>query len=158
MGRLSAMLHAVVHGSSPAAVAAGVLVEPIGNRHGVPFVIGGHPKVVCIRTNFTTAQTNQALVTIGSGFKAVVTRCSVLVDSACSVDVQVRVGFGAATTPTGTGVILSHPGIAAGSGVVEGSGSGILGVGGDDEEVRITSEAPTGGSIDVMLSYYVVES
>lgn len=158
MGEASKHISAVAHGSTPTVGAVGALVEAIGNEHGVPFVVGGHPKVVTIRTNFTTAKTNQVLVSVGSGFKVVVTRCSVLVDNGCSVDVGARVGFGASSTPSGTGVVLSHPGIAAGSGVVEGNGSGMLGVGADGEDVRITSEVPTGGSIDVMLSYYAVES
>ena len=74
------------------------------------------------------------------------------------MDVSVLIGFAAATTPTGTGVVLSHPGIAAGSGVVEGSGAGMLGVGADGEDLRITSEVPTTGSIDVVVSYYTIES
>ena len=53
---------------------------------------------------------------------------------------------------------MSHPGIAAGSGVVEGNGSGILGVGADGEDLRITSEVPTTGSLRVVVSYYTVES
>ena len=67
-------------------------------------------------------------------------------------------GFGATTTPTTTGVILSHPGIAKGGGVVEGDGSGILGVGADGEDLRMTSEVPTTGSIDVVVSYHTIES
>lgn len=149
---------ALAHGSNPTAVAAADRTDSYANRHGVPWVIGGHPNVVTIRANYTAAQTNAAIVTVGSGNVIVVTRCSVTVDNACSVDVQVRIGFAAATTPTTTGVVLSHPGIAAGSGVIEGSGAGILGVGGDGEDLRITSEVPTGGSIDVVVSYYTCES
>jgi len=119
-------------------------------------VIGGHPNVVTVRANYTAAQTNAAVVAVSAGAKIVVTRCSALLDNACSVDVQVRIGFAAATTPTTTGVLLSHPGVAAGSGVVEGNGAGILGIGADDEDVRITSEVPTGGSLDVVVSYYTV--
>lgn len=158
MGRVGQVIGAVAHGSSPTAVAAGALAEVLGNRHGVPFVVGGHPNVITHRANYTAAQTDTAVVAVGSGNKIVVTRCSVLVDNACSVDVQARVGFGATTTPTGDDVVLSHPGIAAGSGVVEGNGSGMLGVGGDGEDLRITSEVPTGGSLDVVVSYFVIES
>jgi hypothetical protein len=149
---------AIAHGTNPTAVAAADRTDSYANRAGIPFVIGGHPNVVTVRANYTAAQTNAAVVTIATGLKIVVTRCSVTADNANSVDVQVRIGFATATTPTTTGVVLSHPGIAAGSGVVEGNGSGILGVGADDEDLRITSQVPTGGSIDVVVSYYTIES
>lgn len=111
---------------------------------------------ITTRTNYTGAQTNAALITVATGTRILLTRCCVLADNANSVDVQVRVGFAAVTTPTGVGVVLSHPGIAAGSGVVEGNGAGVLGVGADGEDLRITSEVPTGGSIDVVTTHYEV--
>ena len=149
---------AIAHGSNPTAVAANDRTDAYANRHGVPFFLAGHPNIVTIRTNYTAAQTNAALVTIGAATKIVVTRVSALCDNANSVDVQVRIGFATATTPTTTGVVLSHPGIAPGSGIVEGNGSGILGIGADDEDLRITSEVPTGGSLDVVVSYFTIES
>ncbi len=149
---------AIAHGTNPTAVAAADRTDLYANRAGVPFVIGGHPNIVTVRANYTAAQTNAAIVTIGASLKIVVTRLSVTADNANTADVQARIGFAAATTPTTTGVVLSHPGIAAGSGIVEGNGSGILGVGADGEDLRITSEVPTTGSIDVVVSYYTVES
>jgi len=149
---------AIAHGSNPTAVAAGDRTDLYANRHGIPFVISGHPNILTLRANYTAAQTDTAIITQGAGGKIVVTRVSVTADNANSVDVQARIGFGAANTPTTTGVLLSHPGIAAGSGVVEGSGAGILGVGADGEDLRITSEVPTDGSIDVLVSYYTIES
>jgi hypothetical protein len=149
---------AIAHGTNPTAVAAADVTKGYANRAGVPFVMAGHPNIVTIRANYTAAQTDTAIVTIGAGTKIVVTRCSVTADNSNSVDVAARVGFGATNTPTTTGVVLSHPGIAAGSGVVEGAGAGILGVGADGEDLRITSEVPTGGSIDVVVSYYTIES
>lgn len=149
---------AVAHGTTPTAVAAGDRVDSIANRSGLPFVIAGHPNVVTIRANYTTAQTDAAIVSVSAGTKIVVTACSIGVDNACSVDVAVRIGFGAASTPTTTGVFASHPGFAAGSGIVLGSAAGILGIGADGEDIRITSEVPTGGSIDVVISYYTVSS
>jgi hypothetical protein len=148
---------AVAH-TSITAVTAGDRVDAVANRHGIPWVIGGHPNIFTARSNFTAAQTDTAVVTVGAGSRIVVTRCSALCDKANSVDVAARVGFGAASTPTGTGTVLSHPGIAAGSGVVEGSGAGMLGIGADGEDLRITCEVPTGGSIDLVYSYYLIES
>lgn len=151
-------MEAIAHGTNPTAVAAADVTKWYASRAGVPFVIGGHPNIITRRDNFTVANTDIALVTIGAGLKIVVTRISALADKANTVDVAVRVGFGAVNTPTGLGVVLSHPGIAAGSGVVEGSGAGILGVGADGEDLRITSEVPTTGSIDIVTSYYTIES
>lgn len=149
---------AIAHGTNPTAVAAGDVTKAYSNRAGIPFVIGGHPNVVTFRVNYTAAQTDTAIVTVAGGLKIVVTRCTVTADNANTVDVAARVGFGTANTPSGTGVLLSHPGIAAGTGVVEGNGSGMLGVGADGEDLRITSEVPTSGSIDVVVSYYTIES
>lgn len=149
---------AVAHSASPTAVAAADRVRWIFNRDGVPFVLAGHPNTKTFRVNYTTAQTNAAILTVAAGTKLVVTQCAVLVDNACSVDVQVRMGFATVTTPTGAGVVLTHPGIAAGSGYTRGDGSGIIGVGADDEDLRITSEVPTGGSIDCLVSYFEIES
>ncbi len=149
---------AIAHGTNPTAVAAADRVDLLASRAGVPFVIAGHPNIVTTRTNFTAAQTDTALITIAGGLKIVVTRVSVLADNANTVDVQARIGFAAVNTPTGVGVVLTHPGIAAGSGVVEGTGAGILGVGADGEDLRITSEVPTTGSIDVVTSHYTIES
>jgi hypothetical protein len=149
---------AIAHGTNPTAVAAADRTAWYFSRAGVPFVMGGHPNVITLRTNYTAAQTNAAVINISPGEKIVVTRCSVTADNANTVDVQARLGFGATVTSTGTDVILSHPGIAAGSGVVEGNGSGILGIGQDGSDFLITSEAPTSGSIDVVVSYYTVPS
>lgn len=123
---------------------------------GIPF--GGHLNVVTVRKNAAGAQTNVALVTVAAGTQIVVTECEVLVDRACTVDVQARIGFGAATTPTTTGVVLTHPGIGPGSGVIRGNGAGILGIGADGEDLRITNSVPTDGSIDSLVSYYTITS
>ena len=149
---------AIAHGTNPTAVAAADRTNGYANRAGIPFVIGGHPNIVTFEAAYTAAQTDTAIVTIAGGLKIVVTEIEALCDNANTVDVGVRVGFGATTTPTTTGVVLTHPGIAPGSGVVRGNGSGILGVGADGEDLRITCEVPTTGSIRVLVSYYTIES
>jgi len=151
-------LRAIAHSTNPTAVAAADRTVWFANRAGVPFVIGGHPNIVTLEAAYTAAQTDAAIVTVASGLKIVVTEIEALCDNANTVDVGVRVGFGATTTPTTTGVVLTHPGIAAGSGVARGNGSGILGVGADGEDLRITSEVPTTGSLRILVSYYTIES
>lgn len=150
---------AIAHGTNPTAVAANDRSDAYSNRHGIPWVIGGHPNIQTIRANYTTAQTNIAIITVSAGTKIVVTKCSALLDKDSTVNAaQVRIGFGTASTPTGAGVVLTHPGVSPGSGVVEGNGSGIIGIGADDEDLRITSEVPTDGSWDVLVCYYTIES
>ena len=158
--------HALAHGSNPTAVAAGDMTKSYANRAGIPWVIGGHPNVVTREYYTTGAQTNDAIIdTIGAGTKVVITGITVTVDNATTVDTKVRIGFGATTVPTEpttgnsvTGTVLAHGGIAAGSGVSRGDGSGILAIGGDGEELRITCGAPTTGELHVIVTYYTIES
>lgn len=151
-------LKAVAHGANPAAVEAADRTDWYANRHGVPFVIGGHPNIVTLEVAYTAAQTDAAIVTVSTGSKIAVTQILMDADNANTVDVGFRVGFGAATTPTTTGVVLTHPGVAAGSGVSRGNGMAVIGIGADNEDLRITSEVPTGGSIRVNVSYFTIES
>lgn len=149
---------AIAHGTNPTAVAAADRTNLYANRAGVPFVIGGHPNIITLEAEYTTAQTNAAIVTVSGSFKIVVTQIAALLDNATTVDVGFRVGFGGATTPTTTGVVLTHPGLAPGSGFSRGSGDGILGIGALGEDLRITSEVPTTGALRILVSYYTIES
>lgn len=158
---------AVAHGSNPAAVAAADRTNLYANRHGILFTMGGHPNTIS-RTVYisdaTGAQTDASIAgTINSGTKVVVTALAAVCDKANTVDVAVKVGFGASTIPadsaTGAnGILMDHKGIAAGSGVVLGNGSGILGVGADGEELRLTCEDPVGGGVSITFSYFTIES
>jgi hypothetical protein len=151
-------VEAIAHGTNPTAVTAGQRTKLYANRAGVPFVIGGHPNVKTVRLNFTAAQTNTAIVTVSTGTKIVVTQVQVTVDNASTVFPQVIIGFATATTPTTTGVVASHPGVPAGGGFTRGDGSGILGIGADDEDLRITTTGTVGGNgCDVVCSYYTIE-
>lgn len=150
---------ALAHGAAPSPVDAGALVGWAANRHGVPFVIGGHPNVQTIRAQYTDAQSNTAIVSVSAGSKIVVTQVQVTASNANTVSPSVVIGFGTSTTPTGAGVLAAHAGVPGGGGFSRGDGSGILGIGADDEDVRITSDTPaSGGAIDVVISYYVVPS
>lgn len=155
---------AIAHGTNPTAVAAGDRTNSYANRAGIPFVIGGHPNIIVKNLNVTDgdgAQTNTDIIgSVSSGSKLVITHLAVTADNANTTDVAVRIGFGSSSVPAAdsAGIVLAHPGIAAGSGVVLGNGSGILAIGGDGEELRITCEDPTGGAIDVVVGYYTIES
>lgn len=160
-------LRALAHGTNPTAVAAADRTDWLASRAGIPWVIGGHPNVITREITVLDsdgAQTNASLVgTIAAGTILVVTALEVTCDGANTADVAVRIGFHASTLPTAslTGVnaiLLSHAGIKAGSGVVKGDGSGILGIGADGEEIRMTCEDPVGGALRVVLTYYTIES
>lgn len=139
------------------AVAAGDRHDAVCDRHGSQFVIGGHPDVVTLRTQFTAAQTNVALVTVAAGTRIVVTQLQVTLDNASTVFPLVRIGFGAVSTPTTTGVLAAHGGVPAGGGFSRGDGSGILGVGADDEDLRITTVGTaTGNGVEVVITYYTI--
>jgi hypothetical protein len=157
---------AIAHGSNPTAVAAGDRTDWYGNRAGVPFMIGGHPNVVSkghLIADSDGAQTDAALIgSISAGTKIVITRMSVICDNANTGDCAVTIGFGATNTPTPTlagvtGVIVNGS-LDGGAGITIGDGSGIIGVGGDGEELRITCSDPAGGNIRVSYSYYTIES
>lgn len=148
-------LKTIAHGANPTAVAAADRTDWYANRAGIPFMIGGHPNVQLVSNNYTGAQTDVALVTVGAGTKIVVTKVSIYCANANTVAVNAQIGFGATTLTTG---LTRHPGIAAGSGIVEGDGSGMLGIGADNEDLRFTCGAPTTGSIQVNVSFYTIES
>jgi hypothetical protein len=159
-------LHCVVHGSAPDAAAVDTVVNPIANRDRVPFVIGGHPNPVMYGMSITTAVSNTVIgPTINTGTKLVVTGITVLLDNGSTVFPSVVIGFGTANTPAfattpGTSkVIAGHPAIPAGGGFSRGDGSGMLGVGADDEELRITTVGTAGGNgLYVLITGYTVSS
>ena len=154
-------LKAVAHSSNPTAVAAGDRTDWYANRHGIPFMIGGHPNVVTVRTDFGSAasSTGQAIVTVGSGVKIVVTALHFTVSNATTVNVSFLCGFSTTTTmPSTTGVVAAHPGIPPGGGIALGSGAGILGIGADGEDLRVTTSAATSGDAELVVTYYTIES
>jgi hypothetical protein len=151
---------AVAHGANPTAVAAADRTHLLANRHGIPFTIAGHPNIVTVKhTNITTAVTDAAIVSVSAGTKIVVTGITVTLDNASTVFPSVLIGFGAASTPTTTGVLVAHGGVPAGGGVNRGDGSGILGIGGDGEDLRVTTVGnATGNGLQIVVTYFTIES
>lgn len=158
---------AIAHGTNPTAVAAADRTDLLANRAGVLWTIGGHPNIITATYNTTAAGTDDPVIAVvGSGTKIAVTRVQVTLDEACTVGVAVRMGFGAANVPAlgasqadgVAGILCYHPGLVPGGGLIVGNGGGILGVGGDGEDLRITNEVPTGGTLGVTVSYFTIES
>lgn len=154
---------AIAHGSNPTAVAAADRTDLYANRHGIPFVQPGHPNTVTRTVGTTAAQTNTVAVSVGAGAIAVITGIFASVDAAVSATgISVTVGFGTTlNTPSAAGVAdiaAYHPGIPAGGGFTWGGSSGILGIGGDGEDIIYSCEVPTGGSVAIQITYYTIES
>ena len=150
---------AIAHGANPSEVSASLDRTNIyANRAGILFTIGGHPNIITRRDNYTGAQTDTAIVSVSAGTKIVVTRIGVRADNANTAAPSVIIGLGATNTPTGAGVLDSHPGLPGGGGMNAGDGSAIVGVGADGEDLRITCGAPTGGSLSVLVSYFTIPS
>lgn len=148
--------------ATPTAVAANDRTDAFATRSGIPFALSGHPNTLSQSLQVTAgdgAQTDTAVVGVAAGTAIIVTKVSVMADNANSVDVSVRIGFGSSNTPAadGAGMLLFHPGIAPGSGVVEGTGAGIIGIGASGEDVRVTCGAPTGGSVNIIVTYHTVQ-
>jgi hypothetical protein len=156
---------AIAHGTNPTAVAAADRTDWYFNRAGVPFFIGGHPNVVTKSATIDDAdgaQTDASLITVTAGTKIVVTAISATCSAANSGSVAVRIGFAAATlaaaSEAGTTGILLEGKFGAGGGHQRGNGAGILGVGADAEDLRITCDDPVGGSLFVTMTYFTIES
>lgn len=110
-----------------------------------------------LRTNFASGAppTNSALVTVSAGTIIVVTGVTVAVAATTAKDVDIRIGFGLTTTPTGAGVVFSNPGIGPESHIAENAASGgMMGEGADNEDLRITGTDPLDGSYDIVVRYY----
>ncbi len=152
--------HSVLTGAAPDSAAVDAAVSPVATRTRVPFVIGGDPGVITLKhTTITTAVTDAAIVTVTTPNKIVVTRISVTLDNASTVFPTLLIGFGAANTPTTTGVLVAHGGVPAGGGITVGDGSGILGVGADAEDLRVTTTGnATGNGLQIVVTYYLVPS
>jgi hypothetical protein len=160
-------LRAISHGSNPTAVASADRTHWYSNIAGIPFVIGGHPNIQTAEYYTTGAQTDDNIMpAIAAGTIYVVTMIQVTASNANTVNTAVRIGFGATAVPTQgasgadavTQVVLSHGGIPPGSGMIIGNGGGIIGIGGDGVELRITNTAPTTGDLRVVVTYYTIAS
>ena len=140
-------------------------------------VSGGQPdilKLLTLEYEFgTAAATDFKLLDVAAGTRIVVVRCTFTVSAACTVNCGVRIGFGAtsgatglstigtsAGSPTAAQMVLSHPKVAPGSGVSEGTGNPYapLSVGVDGCDLYLSCDASTGGKARVMVTYYTIPS
>lgn len=155
-------MRAVAMKANPTEVAANDRTDWLAGVHGVPFVLGGHPNILSQNLTVTDAdgaQTDTAIITAAANVAIVVTAIEVTADNANTGDVGCRIGFGTANTPAqdAAQVIMNHTGIAPGSGIVKGDGSGILGIGASNEDLRVTCEDPAGGNLSITVTYFTTD-
>lgn len=112
-----------------------------------------------LEAEFTAAQTDTLLITASSTQQIAITELTAVVDEAVTVTgVGFRVGCGTPSTPVAAGVILSHAGLMPGQSISRGTGAGVIAVGDFNEDLRITCENPVGGSLRILVSYFMVET
>lgn len=153
-------VYAVAVGSAPDQADANDAAAPVATRNRVPFTMGGDPATITLKhTTITTAVTDAAIITVSTGNKIVVTRLTITLDNASTVFPTVLIGFGATNTPTTTGVLYSHGGFPAGGGQSVGDGSGIIGIGADGDDLRVsTTGNATGNGLQITVSYHLLPS
>ncbi len=158
---------AVVAHGAPDAADAGDAGALLVNRHRVLWTIGGNPNAKSATYNATGSGTDDNILpAISAGTVYVITGLTITLDAAATVNVAVRIGFGTSTVPAlGAAaadavddILFYHPGIVPGTTVSIGNGAGILGVGGDGAELRITNGAPTTGTLGITVRYYTIAS
>lgn len=112
---------------------------------------------------FTAAQTNLVLETFDANHRAVVTYAQATCSNGNAGDVSLRVGFAASTLPTitndsatgGTGVFMSHAGIAKGGGMVVANGGEPIATGALGDELLVTCSAATGGALRLVITFWI---
>lgn len=112
---------------------------------------------------FTAAQTDFKLEDVDATHRMVATYGQATCASSNSVEVSLRIGFAAATLPTisnnsptgGLGVFMTHPGMARGGGMVVANGGAPIAAGAAGEDLRMTLTEPTGGSVRVIVTYWL---
>jgi hypothetical protein len=149
---------AVAYGATPAEIDAADRADDLSDRQGIRWVQFGHPNTVSSEFHFTAAQTDQALVTVGAGVKIIVSAASALLSAAGSATAGIRIGFATATLAAASssgvnGIVLTHSGVAVGSGVVSDE---VPVAGAANEDLRITCAEPTGGSWRVLIKYHTI--
>jgi hypothetical protein len=153
-------VRAAAHGIGPTQVAAGADTTWKANRHGIPFVIGGHPNIIRYQERFT-ADPAGGILGAGTAIVMVVTQVHIWPERSVSNEVIVTVGMSATTTlPTDANDCVFNGQLTGGDQINIGNGAGMIVVGdaGMDLRADFNGTAPTGGAICIGHSYYTVES
>lgn len=157
--------YATAFSQTTADVGAGDITRILATRGGSLFVLGGSPAVHTREWEVSAALTNIVLAPSATNQKYVVTEIGTHVGGSCTVNVSVRVGFATGNLPATAsgsagdeGILLAASAMPPGTGMVRGTGAGVIGVSNDSEALTVTTTVPTGGRAKVWATYFVVGS
>lgn len=153
---------AIAYGTDLTEVAANDRADHYANTMGIDFGGQHFPNTLrrcAVVTDASGAQTDTSILTVGAGVKIIVFQIVVMTDGDTTPNVDVRVGFGAATLPApalgGTDdLIIDAYGVKPGSGV---SAPTLPIAGAANEDLRLTCEDPTDGNISIMFTYALID-
>jgi len=151
---------AVDVGVSPAGVGAGIVAPWPTTRQGIPFMVGGHPNIQTKNFQITAAEGGQvgtAIVAGAVGKSIIVTKITVNTANTNSGDTSVRIGFGESATPNPDDlqVLFYQSAMDASQSQSEGSGAGVIGIGAENESLRLSCTSPTGGDLNIVVTYWI---
>jgi hypothetical protein len=140
-------------------------VKVNSTNNGSLSTIGGHPNTISAEYYSSGNIINDNILPIiSSGTRYVVTCITVAASAANTTNPSVRIGFGTSgISPQGASnadpvskVLMSLPGVPAGGGAIKGNGGGIVGVGGNGEELYTTiANMPSiSGALTIVVDYY----
>lgn len=137
----------------------GVKTQVVGIDHApveTAELLMGAPRT--LRCTYTSAQSDTSMLgAISSSQYVVITGIDVAASNDLASSPAVRIGFNSsASTPATDGVIFSHPGISAAWFCSKGGAHAPIAKGGLDEELYITTGTITTGTVDVVVTYFVV--
>ena len=138
--------------------AAALQIVLNGSPFLAEYVIPHHPLPLQVEWVSAGAQTDYLFIPApGAGIRTAITMLSAVLSADATVNVRVRIGFGATTIPLESGstanVPLNHQ-LTPGGGIVLGNGSGIIAIGAANTPLRITMTVATGGKVVVGATYY----
>ena len=105
---------------------------------------------ILVATGESTIAKTITLVAATAGKKTRVTALDAFCDNANTNDTSVEFKFGSTT-------VRKHPGVAAGSGYVVGSGADVIAEGPVNTALKVTVENP-GGKVTYAVTYYQVDA
>lgn len=142
------------YGSLPTAVADADRAGGYSDKYGAPFVNLGSSYVRIKNLQWSSDQTNAAVITAGASEIVRVYSITINIDYDTQSVQTVTVGFGATTTPTTDGCLFDNQGIIPG--VYSREFKQVCGAAGED--VRITTTGYTAGVNSVTIEYDIITS
>ena len=150
----------VARGATPTAVSDNDRSNILATKSGALYVEDSHPNIDSKTWIATGALTDDNILpAIDTTLRYVIKELIVTLGGQVTVATSVLIGWGATTIPAlgasgadgVSGIVLYHPGMVPGTGIVR---SPITIFGAAGEELRITNGAPTSGTLAVTVVFY----